>query len=608
MKAELESFLKSIQELGRKELISLLVRMKEEEITQSAVLTEMRKTSTAMTKDFGKLQEQLVRIREENDNLKKSVAKLSEQNAKLNQKVFGRQSEKMDHLDDDPVTEDPLAEDAEESEPDFPTKEDNERETESRHIHSGHRKKRPRRGINVSGLPSDHRYLIDIDQLNEIYGPGWEIVNWHTSRKVERIEELYYVEYTHVPVIKGADGTLASIPFDSVLRKYSLATSSLVASIMYKKISLGLPLYRIETDLGAKGFPLTRKTMSNWMVYFSLTLFGPVYDYMWEQLLQCPYTQHDETTVQVLHDGRSAGRKSYMWAHMTSELWEGQPIIVFSYEKTRKADHLREFFPDYSGTMTSDAYSGYSTFAAEHPETITLSGCLMHARRPLANSMKLAGSGRMTEEKKAALPEYPLLQILGKIFALETEFKDLSAAERKEQRDQHVSPLLKEYFQIIHELDPESPEYREEMKKGIWYSRNHEAELSRFLEDGHIPCDNGAAERHIRSFACGRKAWLFCNTVEGAKTLAILFTLVETAKANQANVYYYLKYLLDSMPAHMNGTDRSFLPDMMPWSEEFRKYEEREKQSVIERFRLNPCADPPRIPGNHCGPPEFAAS
>ena len=334
-----------------------------------------------------------------------------------------------------------------------------------------------------------------------------------------------------------------------------------------------------------------------------LHLFGPVYDYLWSLLLQCPYTQHDETVLQVLHDGRNAGRMSYMWLYMTSELWEDNPVIIFSYEKTRKADHLRTYFRNYSGNMTCDAYSGYYTFRNENTETIALGGCLMHARRPLANSMKLAGAGKMTEEEKAALPEYPLLQILGKIFDRESGFKSLSAASRKEQRDRFVRPLVDEYFDMIHSLDPDNPEYREEMKKGIRYSLNHEPELRRFLDDGHIPAHNGACERHIRPFACSRKAWLFCNTVSGAEASAILYTLVETAKASHADVYYYLKYLLDTMPKHKDGTDRSFLPDMMPWSQAFRKYDEEQRQSAIERYRLNPCADPPESTKYGSGPP-----
>ena len=609
MKASLEAFLKKIQELSREEMIQLLVRMKEDEETQSVILTEMRSTSTAMTKDYARLKSKYDAVEAENKELKKVVAKLGEQNAALNRKIFGRQSEKMEYMDDDPVTEDPLAEEPEEpADPPGAPEEGEEKQKGHPRVTvlpgkpKGARKKR--QGMNLDNMPADHNYVLDIDLLDAMYGPGWEIVNWHTMRKAEHVEEFDYVKYTHVPVIKSADGTLHSLPFGEVLRKYSVATASLVASIMYKKIYLGIPLYRQEADMFARDFPLPRQDMANWMVYFALNLFGPVYDYMWDELRKCPWTQHDETTLQVINDGRRAGRKSYMWVHMTSELYEGNPIIVFAFELTRKAEHLREYFQNYEGTMSSDAYSGYYTFAAEHIGAIILAGCLMHARRPFALSMALAGAGTMTEEEKAALPEYELLQLLAQIFEIETELKELSADERKERRNQEVRPLLDKYFEIIHSLDPKNPEYREKMKKGIQYSLNHETELRRFLEDGHVPCDNGFAERHIRPFATSRKTWMFCNTINGAKAIAILYTLVETARANNVNVYYYLKYLLENMPRHMDGKDRSFLADMMPWSQAVKDYIEEQKRAAIERFKLNPNADPPNEWKFRSGPPD----
>ncbi len=260
---------------------------------------------------------------------------------------------------------------------------------------------------------------------------------------------------------------------------------------------------------------------------------------------------------------------------------------------TRAADHLREYFSDYVGHMISDAYGCYYTFAGEHEDTITLAGCLMHARRPIALSAAVKGAARLPEEEQKKMPEHYPLQLLAQIFDLEKSFRGLSADERKAQRNEKVRPLLEEYFQIIHTLDPDNPEYSDKMKKGIHYGLNHETELKRFLDDGHIPCDNGACERHIRPFSVARKVWLFCNTIDGAKATAILYTLVETAKANNVDAYYYLKYLLDRMPAHMEEHDRSFLADMMPWSTAFKTYAEKKKADLIRKYRLNASDSPP---------------
>ena len=604
MKATLEAFLQSLQKFSREQLIQKLVQMKENEMNQSVVLTEMRNTSTAMTRDYSKIQESNRKLQAENTQLKKDNKRLCEENAQLLRKVFGRQSEKVIYMDEENAPEDPLSEEAEDTEEPINEKPADLSDTPAVGNarltvlpgKKGNKKKKPHHGMNLDKLPADHIFKVNAEKLDAMYGEGnWTIISWHVRRKVERIPELDYVQYTHVPVVAvGPERKLVALPFDDALRNYSIATASLVASIMFKKYALGIPLYRQEWDLQMRDFPLSRQDMANWVVYFALNLFGPVYDWLWQELTKCRYIQNDETTLQVINDGRKAGRLSYMWVHMTSELCEEvDPIVIFAYEMTRKADHLREYFHDYAGTMISDAFSGYYTFAGEHEDAITLAGCLMHARRPIALSAAVKGAAKLPEAEQKAMPEYRLLQLLAQIFDLEKSFRGLSADERKACRNEKVRPLLDEYFQVIHSLDPENPEYSDKMKKGVHYALNHETELYRFLEDGQIPCDNGACERHIRPFSVARKVWLFCNTLSGAKAAAILYTLVETAKANNSDPYYYLKYLLDSMPAHMDDHDRSFLADMMPWSDAFKAYVVKEKAELIQKYRLNASDEPP---------------
>lgn len=57
------------------------------------------------------------------------------------------------------------------------------------------------------------------------------------------------------------------------------------------------------------------------------------------------------------------------------------------------------------------------------------------------------------------------------------------------------------------------------------------------------------------------------DTVSGAKASAIIYSLVETAKANQLNVYEYIKHLLTVIPAHMDDKNTSFCEELLPWSD-----------------------------------------
>jgi hypothetical protein len=115
------------------------------------------------------------------------------------------------------------------------------------------------------------------------------------------------------------------------------------------------------------------------------------------------------------------------------------------------------------------------------------------------------------------------------------------------------------------------------MKDAIMYTRNQKKYLCRFLEDGNIPLDNGNAERCLKPVAQGRRAYLFSTSIDGAKANTIIYTLVETARKNGADPYYYLRFVLEKMPGHLDGKDRSFLAEMMPWSDTYRRYESAER-------------------------------
>ena len=103
--------------------------------------------------------------------------------------------------------------------------------------------------------------------------------------------------------------------------------------------------------------------------------------------------------------------------------------------------------------------------------------------------------------------------------------------------------------------------------KAINYSLNQQHYLMNYLTDGSISIDNNAVERSIRIFATGRKNWEFCNTPNGAKASAIIYSITERAKANGLKPYDYLVHVFESIPKHYMGTSREFLHDLLPWSD-----------------------------------------
>lgn len=87
-----------------------------------------------------------------------------------------------------------------------------------------------------------------------------------------------------------------------------------------------------------------------------------------------------------------------------------------------------------------------------------------------------------------------------------------------------------------------------------------------FLDDGDVPIDNNASERAIRGFCIGKKNWEMIDTVNGATSSAILYSIAETAKANNLKPFDYFEYLLAEIPKHTDDQNTDFLEELLPWS------------------------------------------
>ena len=117
------------------------------------------------------------------------------------------------------------------------------------------------------------------------------------------------------------------------------------------------------------------------------------------------------------------------------------------------------------------------------------------------------------------------------------------------------------------------------LRDGFTYILNQEKYLKVFLTDGDVPIDNNASERAIRGFCIGKKNWQVIDTINGAKAPAIIYSIAETAKANNLKPYDYFEYLLTELPEHQDDTDRSFLENLLPWSPSLPEHIRKTKRS-----------------------------
>ena len=286
-----------------------------------------------------------------------------------------------------------------------------------------------------------------------------------------------------------------------------------------------------------------------------------MYDYLHELIYGYHILQADETPAYVSKDDRPAGSRSYMWVYRTGKMYKEKQIILYDYQRTRKADHPRDFLKDFKGVVITDGYQVYHTLEKEQ-EDLKIAGCWVHCRRRFVEAVKAIADKEAAKKTIA----YRALVKIAAIYNLDNELSELSPGERLAKRELTIAPLVEDYFAWIKEQVGKVPK-KSKTGEGITYSINQEKYLRRFLEDGEIPLDNNASESVIRGFVVGRRNWKLIDTIAGAKASAIAYSIAETAKANDINPYRYFEHLLTEIPKHLDETDRSFLEDLLPWSD-----------------------------------------
>ena len=349
-----------------------------------------------------------------------------------------------------------------------------------------------------------------------------------------------------IPVIKkGKDGRPHTL--------YGMACAGTVAWVMYQKFCNALPYFRQEKDWKQYGASITRKTMANWVIQNSEAFFLPMYEYFQRKLLERKFAMADETPLQVLHEpGRRAQTQSYMWLFRSGE--DGlPPIILYKYSETRAGENAVDFLRGFKGYLMCDGYSGYNKV----PDA-KRTACWAHIRRYLTDAIPKGKALDYTQ------PSVQGVMYINQLFHLEDiiKAKHTSFDAIKKARIEKEKPVVEGFLSW---LDQQAPVRGSRMDKAVTYIQNRRSYLTTYLEDGRCSFSNNLSENAIRPFTVGRKNWLFCDTPNGAQASALVYSMVEIAKANGVNVYHYLTYLLEKMPSNRMSDEELEL--LAPWNE-----------------------------------------
>jgi hypothetical protein len=503
------------------------------------------------------------------DTLNENIEKLIEQVRIANQQRFGRRTETMKSIEGQLsfFNEADALYNNKENEPAF---------EEVLPAKPRKKKSKGQREMDLKNFPEDiiPTHAVSEESLDTFYGKGnWKRMPDETYKRLRHEPESWTVEVHTVEVYVGTGGDHQ----DEFLRgdrpkdifRNSIVTPSLLASILNVKYVNSAPLNRIEQEFKRNGVNISKQTMANWIINSSKRYFSPLVEKMKQELLMLPVTQSDETPTQVIHDGRKAGSKSYMWVHRSGEFYKDKPIVIYEYQKGRNHELPLAFYQDYKGILVTDGLKQYHLIDEKLPDLIN-ANCWAHARRDYADAIKAADKSDPNAVRRSIA--YQALSRISQIYELEGALKDLSPEERLQERQASIKPLIEEYFAWVKkQLEDTAVPPKGKTADGLRYSLNQEKYLKVFLTDGNVPIDNSASERSIRTFCIGKKNWMFHDSVMGAQASAVIYSLSETAKLNNLRPYYYFKHLLTELPKlcdEEGNIDDAHLKKLLPWAEE----------------------------------------
>ncbi|MDE9483988.1 IS66 family transposase, partial [Xenorhabdus bovienii] len=348
----------------------------------------------------------------------------------------------------------------------------------------------------------------------------------------------------------GVQARIIQAPLPAMPVRKGMATSSLLSQLITSKYQYGLPLYRQESLFKQYGIDLSRQTQSDWILK-SAQLFAPLVTRFREMLLQQPVLHADETPVNVVTSDKTT---NYMWVYCAGtdapDRQSNTPnIVLYDYQTSRSGTCAAGYLAGFQGYLHVDGYQGYEQTGAR------LIGCMAHARRKFMSAKQVQGKNKTGKADLA-------LSLIQSLYRVEQQIKGLSPAEKYRLRQEKALPILDKLsawlIKTQSQMLPKS-----KLGEAVTYLGNQWPKLIRYLEDGRLSIDNNRAERAIKPFVIGRKAWLFSYTPRGAQASAILYSVIETAKANGLIPFDYVMTCLDELCQPAPDLEK-----LLPWKKQ----------------------------------------
>lgn len=222
-------------------------------------------------------------------------------------------------------------------------------------------------------------------------------------------------------------------------------------------------------------------------------------------------------------------------------------MVVYDCQPGRSGQYAQAMLQGWQGTLVVDGYAGYQALFTEGG--VKEAGCLAHVRRKYfeqyqANKSEVAAQA---------------LQIIRELYKLERLIKRRPEEQRRRWRQRYAKPHLEKWRRWLIERQGKTAP-GSGLRKAIDYTLKRWSSLLVYLDDGRVPIDNNRTENRIRPVCVGRRNWLFAGSLRAGQRMAVILSLLETAKANGLEPHAWLRDVLMRLPSWPNHRLDELLP------------------------------------------------
>jgi len=351
-----------------------------------------------------------------------------------------------------------------------------------------------------------------------------------TTEVIELIpaEVIVRLDHREILACKSCEAEVVRAPRGDKVVDGGIYGSRLVADLVVGKYWDSLPLNRQGQQLERLGLSMPSSSMAD-QIRWATELLEPVWLLLMTQVLFSTVMHVDATSIPVRDKDAPGGiTLGSLWGYVGDEV-----AAVYLYTQTgKKVGQIegevgpQEFLAKRKGFVVADASSIFDE-SFRRPDLVEV-GCNMHARRYFVKALE-------ANDARAAIP----IKAFRTLYDVEDDQRGADPERRLEERTRRSKPVYEELLAWCTTYRPLEPP-SSLMGRAIGYLLNHRLALTRFLDDGRLPIDNGIVERLHRKPALGRRNFLFAGSHMGAKRAAIAYSILSTCHLVGINPTEYL--------------------------------------------------------------------